>query len=184
MTPSERCIIHRLRASFTRNEQYQKLKLLLREYPARVCLKGGQTETFHAYAVLRQCQIGDLQVCQTQTHRFQDDIVKFRDISRWKLTGTCGKTSFAKPLCLLPVLERRYTMSNNQPSQWVEISEEMGGPQLEVHLTDPLLPPFLWCLEGLYGNPSKVEMFFSRKHGEGFFRWVHLSCSHESHCKG
>ena len=23
----------------------------------------------------------------------------------------------------------------------------------------------------------------SRKHGEGFFRWVHLSCSHESHCK-
>ena len=24
---------------------------------------------------------------------------------------------------------------------------------------------------------------FSRKHGEGFFRWVHLSCSHESHCK-
>ena len=35
------------------------------------------------------------------------------------------------------------------------------------------------------------ECFFSRKHGEGFFRWVHLSCSHESarnhhhesHCK-
>ena len=24
---------------------------------------------------------------------------------------------------------------------------------------------------------------FSRKHGEGFFRWVHLSCSHESHYK-
>ena len=24
---------------------------------------------------------------------------------------------------------------------------------------------------------------FSRKHGERFFRWVHLSCSHESHCK-
>ena len=23
----------------------------------------------------------------------------------------------------------------------------------------------------------------SRKHGEGFFRWVHLSCSHESHYK-
>ena len=23
----------------------------------------------------------------------------------------------------------------------------------------------------------------SRKHGEGFFRWVHLSCSHESHHK-
>ena len=25
--------------------------------------------------------------------------------------------------------------------------------------------------------------YFSRKHGEGFFRWVHLSCSHESHYK-
>ena len=24
---------------------------------------------------------------------------------------------------------------------------------------------------------------FSRKHGEGFFRWVHLSCSHEGHYK-
>ena len=24
---------------------------------------------------------------------------------------------------------------------------------------------------------------FSRKHGEGFFRWVHLNCSHESHYK-
>ena len=24
---------------------------------------------------------------------------------------------------------------------------------------------------------------FSRKHGEGFFRWVYLSCSHESHYK-
>ena len=24
---------------------------------------------------------------------------------------------------------------------------------------------------------------FPRKHGEGFFRWVHLSCSHESHYK-
>ena len=24
---------------------------------------------------------------------------------------------------------------------------------------------------------------FCRKHGEGFFRWVHLSCSHESHYK-
>ena len=24
---------------------------------------------------------------------------------------------------------------------------------------------------------------YSRKHGEGFFRWVHLSCSHESHYK-
>ena len=23
----------------------------------------------------------------------------------------------------------------------------------------------------------------SRKHGEGFFRWVHLNCSHESHYK-
>ena len=25
--------------------------------------------------------------------------------------------------------------------------------------------------------------FFSRTHGEGFFRWVHLSCSYESHYK-
>ena len=28
-----------------------------------------------------------------------------------------------------------------------------------------------------------VCCFFSRKHGEGFFRWVHLNCSHESHYK-
>ena len=28
-----------------------------------------------------------------------------------------------------------------------------------------------------------MQTVFSRKHGEGFFRWVHLSCSHESHYK-
>ena len=28
-----------------------------------------------------------------------------------------------------------------------------------------------------------AKRFFSRKHGEGFFRWVHLNCSHESHYK-
>ena len=27
------------------------------------------------------------------------------------------------------------------------------------------------------------DVCFSRKHDEGFFRWVHLSCSHESHYK-
>ena len=49
---------------------------------------------------------------------------------------------------------------------------------------------------GAQGNSSWVGRFgsacqkqspflvvFSRKHGEGFFRWVHLSCSHESHYK-
>ena len=35
------------------------------------------------------------------------------------------------------------------------------------------------CL-GVTANPN---LKFSRKHGEGFFRWVHLSCSHESHYK-
>ena len=29
----------------------------------------------------------------------------------------------------------------------------------------------------------KSVFFFSRKHGEGFFRWVHGSYHHESHCK-
>ena len=28
-----------------------------------------------------------------------------------------------------------------------------------------------------------ITILFSRKHGEGFFRWVHLSRSHESHYK-
>ena len=28
-----------------------------------------------------------------------------------------------------------------------------------------------------------LPALFSRKHGEGFFRWVHLSCSHEIHYK-
>ena len=35
-------------------------------------------------------------------------------------------------------------------------------------------------------HPARIPFgrcFFSRKHGEGFFRWVHLSCSHESHYK-
>ena len=31
--------------------------------------------------------------------------------------------------------------------------------------------------------PDFLPSLFSRKHGEGFFRWVHLSCSHESHYK-
>ena len=31
--------------------------------------------------------------------------------------------------------------------------------------------------------PFLLALPFSRKHGEGFFRWVHLSCSHESHYK-
>ena len=31
--------------------------------------------------------------------------------------------------------------------------------------------------------PSFFLFLFSRKHGEGFFRWVHLSCSHKSHYK-
>ena len=46
----------------------------------------------------------------------------------------------------------------------------------EATLTNPKLkfqtvktPRLKWC--------------FSRKHGEGFFRWVHLNCSHESHYK-
>ena len=33
------------------------------------------------------------------------------------------------------------------------------------------------------GRCSELLRFFSRKHGEGFFRWVHLNCSHESHYK-
>ena len=62
-----------------------------------------------------------------------------------------------------------------------------------------------WCLAlgkqekklGLKVHPSKthnisvcfllgglmIHCCFSRKHGEGLFRWVHLSCSHESHYK-
>ena len=35
----------------------------------------------------------------------------------------------------------------------------------------------------LGGRQSARAPGFSRKHGEGFFRWVHLSCSHESHYK-
>ena len=43
-------------------------------------------------------------------------------------------------------------------------------------------------VEQLCGKAPKLRshvffLFFSRKHGEGFFRWVHLSCSHESHYK-
>ena len=34
-----------------------------------------------------------------------------------------------------------------------------------------------------YCLPRFGAAAFSRKHGEGFFRWVHLSCSHESHCE-
>ena len=34
-----------------------------------------------------------------------------------------------------------------------------------------------WCLR------STALLVFSRKHGEGFFRWVHLICSHESQYK-
>ena len=30
---------------------------------------------------------------------------------------------------------------------------------------------------------QRGSTIISRKHGEGFFRWVHLICSHESHCK-
>ena len=30
---------------------------------------------------------------------------------------------------------------------------------------------------------KRESPYFSRKHGEGFFRWVHLNCSHESHYK-
>ena len=33
------------------------------------------------------------------------------------------------------------------------------------------------------GRSSQDATCISRKHGEGFFRWVHLSCSHESHYK-
>ena len=33
------------------------------------------------------------------------------------------------------------------------------------------------------GAVFQGDICFSRKHGEGFFRWVHLSCSHESHYK-
>ena len=36
---------------------------------------------------------------------------------------------------------------------------------------------------GQAGLQSCAVLCFSRKHGEGFFRWVHLSCSHESHYK-
>ena len=52
-------------------------------------------------------------------------------------------------------------------------------------------------MEALGLEPPKTVIFFwgppfvvpfvvphySRKHGEGFFRWVHLSCSHEIHYK-
>ena len=36
---------------------------------------------------------------------------------------------------------------------------------------------------GQVGSKAAQSCVFSRKHGEGFFRWVHLSCSHESHYK-
>ena len=32
-------------------------------------------------------------------------------------------------------------------------------------------------------TPRQKVNHFSRKHGEGFFRWVHFSCSHESRYK-
>ena len=38
-------------------------------------------------------------------------------------------------------------------------------------------------LEAMRNDPTSAIKAFSRKHGEGFFRWVHLSCSHESHYK-
>ena len=51
----------------------------------------------------------------------------------------------------------------------------------------------LWCVALLFCSVLFVAcvltcfvcflLLFSRKHGEGFFRWVHLSCSHESHYK-
>ena len=45
-------------------------------------------------------------------------------------------------------------------------------------------PVFCLCTSFFFGYGSKAEnIFFPRKHGEGFFRWVHLSCSHESHYK-
>ena len=40
--------------------------------------------------------------------------------------------------------------------------------------------PVYLCLVGKRGV---FRFLYSRKHGEGFFRWVHLSCSHESHYK-
>ena len=49
--------------------------------------------------------------------------------------------------------------------------------------------PSIWSLCRALGpdtqqNNCPIErVCFSRKHGEGFFRWVHLSCSHESHYK-
>ena len=30
---------------------------------------------------------------------------------------------------------------------------------------------------------QRDSTWFSRKHGEGFFRWIHVSYHHESHCK-
>ena len=48
------------------------------------------------------------------------------------------------------------------------------------------LSPFLFSLFSFFSTVLGILLagfYFSRKHGEGFFRWVHLSCSHESHYK-
>ena len=61
---------------------------------------------------------------------------------------------------------------------------------LSIHTCFERAPPlFSWFSREtqteihLGGSNLKRTHPFSRKHGEGFFRWVHLSCSHESHYK-
>ena len=41
--------------------------------------------------------------------------------------------------------------------------------------------PSAWYSER--AQRKSTIFIYSRKHGDGFFRWVHLSCSHESHYK-
>ena len=75
----------------------------------------------------------------------------------------------------------------------MELGEADLGQEMGLSLFEGT--PFSWFQkEATKRNMRKTQRrtnhhlfyyyyYYSRKHGEGFFRWVHLSCSHESHYK-
>ena len=59
----------------------------------------------------------------------------------------------------------------------------------KIHFAPPAKPWLKPLFVGMYNESGSIIFPWvswrelSRKHREGFFRWVHLSCSHESHYK-